>query len=71
MRSGDRQALAAAARDRTAAAGLSGTGSRTEPRGQGSRLAWCSPPNVITVVPAGSARASRFSASVVFRVKIT
>jgi hypothetical protein len=45
-------------------------GSRTARR-QGSRVAWCSDSKTTTVVPAGTARASRLSASVVLRVKTT
>ena len=45
--------------------------SRTSPRRHGNRFAWCSPVNVSTVVPAGSAPASRLKASVVLRVNST
>ena len=54
----------------TAAAGVAGSGSRTTSV-HGNRLAWCSPANVMTVVPAGRAWASRFVASVVLRVNTT
>src|SRR5438270_910184 len=42
-----------------------------EPRRQGNRFAWCSEAKATTVVSGGRAEASRFSASVVFRVRMT
>ena len=68
-RAGRSTRASAAVNWRTAASGEAGTGNRTT-RDQGSRLVWCSLAQVITVVCAGTARASRFSASVVLRVKI-
>jgi len=55
---------------RTASPGKAGGASRTA-RGQGSRDAWCSVSKTTTVVPSGRQRASRFIASVVFRVNTT
>ena len=56
----------------SACAGLAGIARwRTSPRRHGSRFAWCSPVNVSTVVPGGSAPASRLNASVVLRVNST
>ncbi len=56
----------------SASAGLAGIGRwRTSPRRHGSRFAWCSPAKVSTVVPPGSAPASRLNASVVLRVNRT
>ena len=56
----------------SASSGLAGIARwRTSPRRHGSRFAWCSPVNVSTVVPAGSAPASRLNASVVLRVNST
>jgi hypothetical protein len=69
-RAGPRTEESAARTASTASSGVAGAGRRTG-EGQGNRLAWCSPSKTTVVVPAGSARASRFSASVVLRVKIT
>ncbi len=56
----------------TASLWLAGAARRTvRSAGQGRSAAWCSDSNTITVASAGTAWASRLSASVVCRVKIT